>query len=160
MRIRKFVCAAVLASFLCVSLNSCYGSFALFNKVHKWNGKVGGKWLNEIVYLVFWVLPVYEICLSADWLVLNTIEFWTGSKLVSMNSDTYQETDADGNKVFAVRNTDGSLSVSITDANGKKADFTLEQDGNTIRAVDAKGNVIAQQVVDNNGEAVAQVAVR
>ncbi|MDR2591566.1 MAG: DUF3332 domain-containing protein [Chitinispirillales bacterium] len=160
MRIRKFVCAAVLASFLCVSLNSCYGSFALFNKVHKWNGKVGGKWINEVVYLVFWILPVYEICLGADWLILNTIEFWTGSKLVSMNNDTYQETDADGNKVYAVRNTDGSLSVSITDANGKKADFTLEHDGNIIRAVDTKGKIIAQEIVDANSEIVAQTALK
>jgi len=160
MRIKKFICAAVLASFLCVSLNSCYGSFALFNKVHKWNGSVGGKLINEIVYLVFWILPVYEICLGADWLILNTIEFWTGSKLISMNNDTYQETDADGNKVFAVRNTDGSLSVSITDASGKKADFTLERDGNNIRAVDAKGKVIGQQVIDGNSEAVALAAAR
>jgi len=160
MRIRKFVCAAVLASFLAVSLNSCYGSFALFNKVHKWNGKIGGKFVNAAVYLVFWILPVYEICFGADWLIFNTIEFWTGSKLISMDNDTYQETDADGNKVYAVRNIDGSLSVSITDVTGNKADFTLEQDGNIIRAVDAKGDVIAQQMLDNNGEIIAQVAVK
>jgi len=36
----------------------------------------------------------------------------------------------------------------------------LEHDGNVIRAVDAKGEIIAQQVVDNNGEALTQVAVR
>jgi len=160
MRIRKFVCAAVLAAFTCVSVGGCYGKYALFNNAAKFGGNLGGKYVGAVVNLVFWIVPVYEICLVGDLLIFNTIEFWTGSNPVAMNSDTYQESDAAGNKVYAVRNTDGSLSVSMTDANGNKADFTLEHDGNVIRAVDTKGEVIAQQIVDNNGEIIAQVAVR
>jgi len=160
MRIRKFVCAAVLAAFTCASVGGCYGKYALFNSAAKFGGNLGGKYVGAVVNLVFWIVPVYEICLVGDLLIFNTIEFWTGSKLVSMNSDTYQETDADGNKVYAVRNTDGSLSVSITDAGGKKADFTLEHDGNIIRAVDTKGKIIAQELIDDNGEIVAQTALK
>ncbi|MDR2693485.1 MAG: DUF3332 domain-containing protein [Chitinispirillales bacterium] len=160
MRIRKFVCAAVLAAFTCVSVGGCYGKYALFNSAHKFGGNLGGKYVGAVVNLVFWVVGVYGICLFADLLIFNTIEFWTGSNPVAMNSDIYQETDADGNKVYAVRNTDGSLSVSMTDVKGNKADFTLERDGNIIRAIDAKGEVIAQQIVNNEGEMVAQVASR
>jgi hypothetical protein len=161
MRIRKFICAAVLAAFVCASVGGCYGKYALFNKVHKWNGKIGDKWINSVVHFVFFgILPVYGICLFADFLIFNTIEFWTGSNPVAMNSDTYHEIDENGNEVFAVRNTDGSLSVSMTDVSGNKTDFTLVNDGNIIRAVDTKGEAIASQIVGNDGEIVAQVAVK
>ncbi|GBU20631.1 hypothetical protein R80B4_00510 [Fibrobacteres bacterium R8-0-B4] len=160
MRIRKFICAAVLAAFTIASVGGCYGKYALFNNAAKFGGNLGGKYVGAVVNLVFWVVGVYGICLFADLLIFNTIEFWSGSNPVAMNSDTYQETDADGNKVFAVRNTDGSLSVSMTDVKGNKVDFSLERDGNVIRAIDSKGGIIAQQIVDNNGEIVAQVAVR
>lgn len=36
------------------------------------------------MYLVLWIIPVYEICLVADFLVLNTLEFWTGSNPLAM----------------------------------------------------------------------------
>jgi len=159
MRIRKFVCAAVLAAFTCASVGGCYGKYALFNKAHKWMGQIGDKWINSVVHFVI-SGPVFGVCLFADAVIFNVIEFWTGSNPVAMNSDTYQETDANGNKVFAVRNTDGSLFVCMTDVNGNKADFTLIRDENVIRAVDAKGEIIAQQLVDNNGEIIAQVTAR
>ena len=41
--------------------------------------------MNELVYILFWVLPVYEVSMLIDGLVLNTIEFWSGSNPVSMN---------------------------------------------------------------------------
>jgi hypothetical protein len=159
MRIRKFVCAAVLAAFIGVSVSGCYGSYALFNAVHKWNGSIGNKWINSVVHLVFWIVPVYGICTFADFLIFNTIEFWTGSSVVA-KGDTYQESDTDGNKVYAVRNTDGTLSVNMTDAQGNKADFTLERDGNAINFIDANGKTVARQIVDKDGEIVAQVAVK
>jgi hypothetical protein len=159
MRIRKFVCAAVLAAFVCASVGGCYGKYALFNKAHKWMGHIGDKWINSVVHFVI-SGPVFGVCLFADAVIFNVIEFWTGSNPVAMNSDTYQETDANGNKVFAVRNTDGSLSVSMTYADGNKADFTLERDENVIRALDTDGEIIASQIVDDNGEIVAQVAVK
>ena len=65
---------------------SCIGSFKLFNKVLNWNKKVSGKFVNELVYLLFWIVPVYEISLLIDGLVLNTLEFWTGSNPVAMNA--------------------------------------------------------------------------
>ena len=109
MRIKKFVCAAVLAAFTCASVGGCYGKYALFNKAHKWMGQIGDKWINSVVHLVL-SAPVFGVCLLADAVLFNVIEFWTGSNPVAMNSDTYQETDENGNKIYAVRNTDGSLS--------------------------------------------------
>ncbi len=65
--------------------SSCIGSFKLSKKVLTWNKSLGGKFLNELVYILFWVLPVYEVSMLIDGLILNTIEFWTGSNPVAMN---------------------------------------------------------------------------
>ena len=131
-------CAAAIA------LTGCYGSNALFNKLHDWNGTLGNKWLNSIVHFFMMVIPVYPISLClVDGLVLNTVEFWTGSNPLA-SGETYYEKDAQGNQVAAVKNADGSLSVELTDAQGQKANLTLQRDENVVRALDAQGNIVAQ----------------
>lgn len=78
--------AIILVVALGFAQTSCVGSFKLFNKVLSWNKKVSSKFVNELVYLLFWIIPVYEISLLIDGVVLNTIEFWTGSNPLAMNS--------------------------------------------------------------------------
>jgi hypothetical protein len=138
---------AVAVSITGLSLTGCYGSYGLFNKMHKFNGSVGDKWIASVVNFISWVIPVYPICLLADFLILNTIEFWTGSNPLAMNSDVYQETDENGTTLVAVKNTDGTLSVSIEDISGNTANFTLEREGNEVRVLDAEGAVVAFHTV-------------
>ena len=127
-------------------MTGCYGSNALFNKVHKWNGTVGDKWINSCVHFVFLVLNVYSITMFVDILVLNTVEFWTGSNPLA-SGDTYYEKDAQGNQVMAVKNQDGTLDVQVIDAQGNKADLKLQRDADVIRALDNQGRVVAQYSV-------------
>lgn len=75
----KLSVALILAMAAVMPLNSCIGSFALTNKVLSWNRQVGSKFLNEIVFFAFWVLPVYEVTSMADLIVINSIEFWSGT---------------------------------------------------------------------------------
>lgn len=58
--------------------SSCIGSFSLTNSVLTWNKEIGHKYVNELVFVAFWILPVYEVTALADLLVLNSIEFWRG----------------------------------------------------------------------------------
>ena len=77
-----------------IVLSGCYGKNACFNKLHDWNGTLGNKWINSIVHFFLNVFPVYMICLGlVDGLVLNTIEFWTGSNPLA-GGDSYYEKDA------------------------------------------------------------------
>lgn len=62
-----------------MSFQSCIGSFSLTNKVLSWNKNVNNKFVNELVFFAFWVLPVYEVTAVADLLVINSIEFWSGN---------------------------------------------------------------------------------
>lgn len=131
-----------------IVLTGCYGSNACFNKLHKWNGTLGNKWLNSIVHFGLSVFGVYPFCLGLiDYLVLNTVEFWTGSNPLAAG-DSYYEKDAQGNEIAAVKNADGSMSVEITTAAGEKANLTLQRDENVVRALDMEGNVVAQREIE------------
>ena len=63
---------------------SCIGSFSLTNRMLNWNRNIDNKFINELVFFAFWVLPVYEVCGLADILVLNSIEFWSGNNPVDV----------------------------------------------------------------------------
>jgi hypothetical protein len=136
-----------IATLICASLitlTGCYGSNTCFEKLHKWNGTLGNKWLNSIVHFFLQIFGVYGICLwLIDGLVLNTIEFWTGSNPLAAG-DSYFEQDAQGNSIAAVKNADGTMSVEVTTAAGEKANLMLQRDENVVRALDAEGNLVAQ----------------
>ena len=70
------VCAMLSGSVL---FSSCIGSFGLWNSLKDWNQGVSNKFVNELIFLAFHIVPVYEIAYLADALVLNSIEFWSGS---------------------------------------------------------------------------------
>ena len=130
-----------------IVLSGCYGKYACFNKLLAWNGTLGNKWLNSIVHFAMNVIPVYGIALFVDFLVLNTVEFWTGSNPLAAG-DSYYEKDAQGNEILAVKNTDGSMTVEMTTAAGETANLTLHRDENVVRALDAEGNLVAQYNIE------------
>lgn len=72
--------AAILATVASsLTLSSCIGSFSLTRQVIDWNNQVGSKFINEVVFFALWVVPVYEVTFLCDILVINSIEFWSGS---------------------------------------------------------------------------------
>jgi hypothetical protein len=40
-------------------------------------------WLNEIVFLGLWIIPVYPITLLGDVVIFNTWGYWTGNNPIS-----------------------------------------------------------------------------
>ena len=70
----------------------CMGSFALTKMVYGWNESVtGNKIINNVIFWGLNILPVYSIAVTVDVVILNTIEFWTGTKLIadaSVEGDT------------------------------------------------------------------------
>lgn len=71
--------------------SSCLGSFSLTNSVLDWNRTVGNKVVNELVFVAFWILPVYEVTTFADLFILNSIEFWSGKNLVAASQEVETE---------------------------------------------------------------------
>ena len=65
----------------------CMGSWKLTTSLYSWNKSVtGNKYLNNIIFWILHAIPAYEICYFADIIILNTIEFWTGSNPIAMNA--------------------------------------------------------------------------
>lgn len=109
--------ALVLTVAASVSLTSCIGSFSLTNKLMTWNKGVSNKFVNELIFFGFWIIPVYEVTALADVLVLNSIEFWSGSNPV-----------ATGTKVI-----DGKDGRYLVECDGKGYTITSENDGTSVR---------------------------
>lgn len=82
----KLSVAALCVAGSSLLFSSCIGSFNLTHSVLQWNRQVGSKAVNELVFVAFWILPVYEVTALADLLVLNSIEFWSGSNPVSAST--------------------------------------------------------------------------
>lgn len=104
--------AAICSIAAILPLSSCIGSFKLTNRLLTWNNNIGNKFLNELVFIAFWILPVYEVSGLADILVLNSIEFWSGSnpmakgKSVIEGQDGRYLVDCDG-KGYTITGPDG-----------------------------------------------------
>ncbi len=110
---------AVLLLLTALTTPSCLGSFSLSNRMLGWNRNIDNKFINELVFFAFWVLPVYEVCGLADLLVLNSIEFWDGSNPMKL---------AKGDKV--VEGSDGRYLVRC---DGKGYDIVSCNDGSSVR---------------------------
>ncbi len=126
--------AATLAS--SVLFSSCIGSFGLTNKLLTWNKGIDSKFVNELVFVAFWIVPVYEISALADVLVINSIEFWSGSNPV-----------ADAGAVKTIEGKDGIYTVET-----KTDGYHIEKEGEK-QAVDLVYNKEDQSWnVETDGE--------
>lgn len=99
---KKVFLSIALASTLLLS--SCLGSFRLTNKCYTWNKSIGDKWINELVFIGLNIIPVYDICILADAVIFNSIEFWTGNNPVAKNTEVI---DTDNGQYLVETNENG-----------------------------------------------------
>ena len=122
--------AVLLSS--CILFSSCIGSFGLSKKLLSWNQNVGDKFVNELVFFAFWILSVYEISMLADVVVINSIEFWSGSNPIASNT---QQIQGENGKYLVESHENG---YTITDdswsveANGNSTKFMTFTDKNHV----------------------------
>lgn len=111
-----FVCVLLCSCILC---SSCIGSFKLWNGMKDWNQGLSNKFVNELVFIALHIVPVYEIAYLADLIVLNTIEFWSGSNPVASNEvkeikgengNYLVQTNEDG---YTITNKDDNMSMNL-----------------------------------------------
>ncbi|MFC2086732.1 DUF3332 domain-containing protein [Bacteroidota bacterium] len=76
-KIKMFLVASLIAVFTLVQ-TGCIGSFTLTKNIHEFNTSLDNPFVQEVVFLAFLIIPVYDVGIFVDALILNTIEFWTG----------------------------------------------------------------------------------
>ena len=116
---KKITLAAITAS--AILLSGCFGSFGLT----KWAWSLNDGFGSPVKYIPFFFLGgiVGGITMFADAVILNTIEFWTGSNPMAMQ---------DGQIEKQVMEVNGQM-VEMTATKGQVAIKTL-----TGESVDAK----------------------
>lgn len=137
-----------VAVLLCSTIlfSSCLGSFSLTSKVLDWNKSLGDKWVNELVFAVMTVIPVYEISLFIDGVVLNSIEFWTGEKMISGVGESKVVKNAAGEDVQIVR-TENGYDLSNGEA---QVSLVFDEADNSWSAVCGEMSAKLLKFVDDN----------
>lgn len=134
-----------------ILFSSCVGSFGLFNRIASWNQTVSSKFVNELVFLALNIIPVYGVAYLADALVINSIEFWTGSNPMANAGDIKKVKGNNGN--YMVETLENGYSIS---KEGEQAAMELiyNQENNTWNVV-SEGE--AQELLKMNNDGTAQM---
>ncbi len=137
------VCILLSASILC---SSCLGSFSAFNGLRDWNdGLTDSKFLDNLIFWVFNIIPVYGLFFVGDVLIFNVIEFWSGSNPLAMNEGDMetQVVEKDGNtfEMIATRN---RMQIKVIEGNrkGDKLDLVYSPTHKSWSAIKPNGEVI------------------
>ena len=137
MRKKHLIVATVVALSASMMMQSCIGSFALFNKVKNWNDHVGDKFVNELVFVAMWILPVYELSFAADLFILNSIEFWSGTNPALAETKVIDGKDA---QYLVAKNESGYTITNMTtkqvtkfNFNAKDNSWSLENNGEEVK---------------------------
>ncbi len=146
---RKFYLTAAVICTLASSMmfTSCIGSFALFNKVLSWNKQVDNKFVNELVFFAFWIIPVYEVSALADILVLNSIEFWSGENPVVASTRTIEGKDG---RYFVSTDKDGYTIKSENDGSVVRMNFNQNENSWSLALPDGTSKTIFTFVDDQH----------
>lgn len=81
--------------------SSCVGTFSLTHKLATWNTRATNeKFINEIIFL--FISPAYLVTGVVDALVINTMEFWSGSNPLAKNEGKTQTVMGQDGRYYAV----------------------------------------------------------
>ncbi len=169
----KIAVSAILIAGSSMAFTSCIGSFAMTNRVLSWNKQVGNKFVNELVFFAFWILPVYEVTSIADLLVINAIEFWSGTnpmtastKVVDTDHGRYT-IDCDGKGYTVTLASTGeqtrlefiedTQSWAFENAEGEMVPFMTFVDDSHVRMIKPDGDFM---LVDLNEQGVMAYAAQ
>jgi hypothetical protein len=135
----------------------CFGEFALVRKVYKWNQSIGsddigGRFVRTLVYYVFSIIPVYGVAAFVDVVVLNLIEFWTGSNPLALNEGDMEKQMVNymGNKyeITATKNQFEIVQLTGTDK-GKTTQLIFDAGTSTWTMNNDKGSQKLMQIKGN-----------
>ncbi|NDV58570.1 DUF3332 domain-containing protein [Bacteroides sp. 519] len=145
----SLICACVLSCSILFS--SCIGSFSLSNRLLSWNNEISdNKFVNELVFFAFYIIPVYEISYLADILVINSIEFWSGNNPLANVGEVKKVKGENGD--FLVETLENGYSIS------KEGETPVEliynQETNTWNVVAENYN---KELIQFNEDGTAQI---
>ncbi len=136
-----------------VLFSSCLGSFSAFNGLRDWNdGLTDSKFLDNLIFWVLNIIPVYGLFFIGDVLIFNVIEFWSGSNPLAMNDDDRetQIVEKDGS-TFEMTATKNRFQIKVIDGKrkGEKLDLVYSPSQKSWSAIKPNGEVIKLSSFEN-----------
>jgi len=152
---RMAACALAVA----LVASGCYGPFTMTRKIYKWNGEVNSdRWIVEGVFLLCLIVPVYELSTTADAILFNSVEFWTGkSILASGHAATTKRIVRKDSETLLTRvpGSAGDELVIQQSREGQPAtSLRIRRLGNGVVAMNGDGAVLFTTHVSENGGVV------
>ena len=130
-------------------------------KVRKFNLDFNpGRWERELLFFAFYVIPVYPFSGMIDILIINSIEFWTGTNPISdepsvtpVSSRSF--TTDDGTQVTMTRGeSEDTLNVELVTTAGQTRNLELVRTPNGVIVKDEQG----KEIVDSGLRYIAPEA--
>ena len=153
---RKISFKMAAAALICSSFmfSSCIGSFGLHNRLATWNQGIGNKFVNELVYLAFNIIPIYPVCYLADALVINSIEFWSGSNPMANIGDVKKVQGENG--TYLVETKANGYTITKEGEEGASMDLVYDAELNSWNVVTAEASA---ELIRLEGNGLAQITL-
>ena len=136
-----------------ILFSSCVGSFGLFNRISSWNQSIGTKFVNELVFLALNIVPVYGVAYLADALVINSIEFWSGTNPMANVGDVKKVKGENGD--YLVKTLENGYSIT-KEGEDSAMELIYNKEANTWNVV-ADG--VSTELLQMNNDGTAQMTL-
>jgi len=143
---------AVLIVMVSMIAMSCTGTFHLTRQVYDFQTKPADKWVDEVLFLAFVIIPVYGVATLADAVIFNTIEFWTGQNPLKAGIDNGKNDviAQNGKDKLAMKYDAVSQNIEVSSVNTGKS-FVLARTDHGVVAKDREGKVLFTSLEDSQG---------
>ena len=122
-RLRDALVLGLTAVFLTTAAG-CFGRFRAMNAVYDFNRTASDNAVvRSLLLFAMLVIPVYAIAFLADWIVLNTLDFFNGTNKVAV------QTLPDGSKVELAKLDADTVRVRQVDPAGRETSFDIVRVG-------------------------------
>jgi hypothetical protein len=149
-QMEKRLALVLLVVFAFTALTGCYGKFPLTHAIYKLNGDITDeKIIHQIFFWGFLIIPIYEIAILGDIIILNLIEFWTGENIkVSLN---FEQNSTEVALKTAENGQEATLSVTSKHNSTHNVRFVRVSD-TKCQIQDANGKVVGSVITHENGD--------
>jgi hypothetical protein len=148
--IMKRTIVAILSAVSVLFATNCYGGFIATKKIYNWNGGLGNKWVRSIAMWIMIIIPVYGVATLVDFVILNTLEFCTGSNPLAMKEGEVeiQLVHRDG-KEYEITATRNQFAVAEI-VQGQKSEpvYLIYKEAETSWYASAKGKMTKISEID------------
>ncbi|MBD1568384.1 MULTISPECIES: DUF3332 family protein [Aliivibrio] len=147
----KSLIKIIAISTVVMSLSGCVGSNALTGMLMKFNVQVvDNRYARAGVN--FLLSPVYALTLAGDYIVFNSLEFWTGKNVLSGSPHIFDS------KVDTMMNINDDLDDSLKTAPIDPISSNRVIESGEMKAIDE--NTIQMDITYNNGDKAILMGVR